>query len=280
MAKKERVYLDPAPEASQKIVDEPIFEAEAYGSPQPDAGSDVTVMKTVGVGGPVPIVAPKHNTIQLQPIVVPLAVVPYMSQDSAVLRTEGKPAASQLQGGYEEATEFKSVPGEKAEKKKRKAPVVRILALVSLLFAIVVTLPFILSYFKDSIGPLKFGEFNAIGTIEGWVHGEKFSWTPISNLLNIIIMAVIFINTLATLIGFIAGKYPSPISSILLLIAFGCLLADLIIDLVAKDFVVADRILFVATLAVTGVALLLSIVFAVIINKREDETERQKDLGI
>ena len=48
----------------------------------------------------------------------------------------------------------------------------------------------------------------------------------------------------------------------------------------AKDFVVADRILFVATLAVTGVALLLSIVFAVIINKREDETERQKDLGI
>ena len=94
MSKKNRrqeVVLEPENNAPVVFEEEkPLFEAEAYGSPQPEAGSDVTVMKQVGIGGPVPIVAPKHNTIQLQPIVVPLAVVPYMTQDSSVLRTEGR----------------------------------------------------------------------------------------------------------------------------------------------------------------------------------------------
>ena len=86
MAKKNRKpEVEKVPESNAPIVfenEQTLYEAEAYGSPQPEAGSDVTVMKPVGIGGPVPIVAPKHNTIQLQPIVVPLAVVPYMTHRS------------------------------------------------------------------------------------------------------------------------------------------------------------------------------------------------------
>ena len=87
--KKQEIVMTPD-NGEIKLEDEPMFESEAYAAPQPEAGSDVTVLKPVGTGGPVPIVAPKHNTIQLQPIVVPLAVVPYMTQDSNVLRTDGR----------------------------------------------------------------------------------------------------------------------------------------------------------------------------------------------
>ena len=91
MAKKDNRVLATAPAAAPLATmpaEEPVlYESEAYGDPQPDAGATTTIMKPVGIGGPVPIVAPKHNTIQLQPIVVPLALVPYMTQDSDVLRT-------------------------------------------------------------------------------------------------------------------------------------------------------------------------------------------------
>ena len=65
MSKKDKKHeIVMTPESEIKVEDEPMFEAEAYTAPQPEAGSDVTVMKTVGTGGPVAIVAPKHNTAQ------------------------------------------------------------------------------------------------------------------------------------------------------------------------------------------------------------------------
>ena len=82
--KKQEIVMTPDT-GEIKTDDEPMFESEAYTAPQPEAGSDVTVLKPVGTGGPVPIVAPKHNTVQLQPIVVPLAVVPYMTQEIEAL---------------------------------------------------------------------------------------------------------------------------------------------------------------------------------------------------
>ena len=84
----------PQPVAYQE---EAVFESEAYGSPQPDAGMGTTVCKPVGIGGPIPIVAPRRTTIQLQPIIVPMAVVPYMSQDNDVLKVDGvqQPAEQQ-----------------------------------------------------------------------------------------------------------------------------------------------------------------------------------------
>ncbi|MCQ2602609.1 MAG: hypothetical protein MJ193_01645, partial [Clostridia bacterium] len=87
MAKKDIKFEPPVEEQKEET-----FETEAYGTPEPDKGMDTTVMKPVGMGAPVPVVMPKHNTVQLQPIIVPLAVVPYMTQDSDVLRTDGENA--------------------------------------------------------------------------------------------------------------------------------------------------------------------------------------------
>ena len=89
MAKKNNVQnFVPEQEIVQEEVapqqEEVLFESEAYGNAQPDAGMGTTVCKPMGIGGPIPVVAPKNNTIQLQPIIVPMAVVPYMSTFSGV----------------------------------------------------------------------------------------------------------------------------------------------------------------------------------------------------
>ena len=125
MAKKERIETSFDPEVREETVSpaaaseeepkETLYESEAYGNPRPDTGTRTTVMKTVGVGGPVPIIAPKHNTIQLQPIIVPLAVVPYMSQDSAVLNTEGETTAyAGGSGAPSSSVEFDRAKGERS----------------------------------------------------------------------------------------------------------------------------------------------------------------------
>ncbi|MBO5777129.1 MAG: hypothetical protein J6R34_01605, partial [Clostridia bacterium] len=122
MAKRKNVQnFVPEQEVVQENVapqEEVLFESEAYGSAQPDAGMGTTVCKPVGIGGPVPIVAPKSSTIQLQPIIVPLAVVPYMSQDCDVLKTEGV----QTTDDYDEATaEFSRMEAEKEAERKKKS---------------------------------------------------------------------------------------------------------------------------------------------------------------
>ena len=211
-----------------RVDDEPLFESEAYGTPQPEAGSDVTVMKPVGIGGPVPIVAPKHNTIQLQPIVVPLAVVPYMTQDSNVLRTDGK-----QQGGYMpstveygDATEFETVSTQKKIKKQAKVQP-RVFALVTFLLASVTVLPFILSYFVKSIGTLDISKYNVIGVIMGWVK-DGFNARPLRNFAFIGVAAVEAVLVITSLISIIAGKYPRAFTFILSLGSAAAMLAYLI----------------------------------------------------
>ena len=171
MAKKDKkqVIVMTPDNSEVRVEDEPMFESEAYTAPQPEAGSDVTVLKPVGTGGPVPIVAPKHNTIQLQPIVVPLAVVPYMTQDSNILRTDGRGQSGYVQSSVEsdEATDFETIAARKVRKRVKVQP--RIFALVTFLLSALVLLPFVLSYFKANVGNLSIEQFNVIGAIMGWV---------------------------------------------------------------------------------------------------------------
>lgn len=166
--KKQEIVMTPD-NGEIKLEDEPMFESEAYAAPQPEAGSDVTVLKPVGTGGPVPIVAPKHNTIQLQPIVVPLAVVPYMTQDSNVLRTDGRGQNVYAQATVEndEATDFETVSARKVKKKGKVQP--RIFALVTFLLSALTVLPFILSYFIPSVGSVSIEKLNVIGVIKNWI---------------------------------------------------------------------------------------------------------------
>lgn len=279
MAKKERNLIETAPQAQELgVEEESILEAEAYASPQPDSGSDVTVLKSVGTGGPVPIVAPKHNTIQLQPIIVPLAVVPYMTQDSSVLRTDGR--TSQPSYTHEEEGEaaqlksYKSVDAEKESSKPRTGA--RLYAFISLLLAALTTLPFILSFFNIKFGSVDFAEFNTITLISNWVDKTaEFSFEPIWNILGLVVMAMAMLSLLLTLIGLIIGKYPKPLLCIFEFVAMGCLIAELVLDLVKKNFVLNDRIIFIVVLALTAIAFILSVIFSASINRREDRAEER-----
>ncbi len=283
MAKKERKQEAVAAVNTVEIgVEEtPLFEAEAYTSPQPDAGTDVTVMKPVGMGGPVPIVAPKHNTIQLQPIVVPLAVVPYMTQDSNVLRTDGRAqSASYASEIYDEgeATQFEAAEQKKTAKKKgRHLP--RIFSLISFVLAAVTVLPFILSYFDTNMGA-SLKSFDIIGAITAWVK-NGFSITPVTNLIYIVVAAIAAAAVIANLIGVIIGKHPRTLTAVLSFIDFGCMLGVLIWKLVDKNqtFDAANEVAFLVILVVCIVLFVLSVAFSVILNRIEDNAEHKKQSG-
>ena len=278
--RKQEVVLEPENNAPVVFEEDnsALFEAEAYGSPQPEAGSDVTVMKQVGIGGPVPIVAPKHNTIQLQPIVVPLAVVPYMTQDSNILRTDGKQQPSMED--YAEATEFSAAQAEKSKKAKKKGVSPRWFALATFLITAVLVLPFILSYFYESLGALKFGgedKFNVIGTIVSWISNKS---VPSEGLYRHIIFiaggAVTAIMLIVELIALLAGKYPRAFTIIFALVPAGTSLAILIMDMVKNNFVVADRITLIIFVALALLNLLLAIIFTIVLNRADDKADKQR----
>lgn len=281
MAKKNRKpEVEKAPELSETIVfegDQTLYEAEAYGSPQPEAGSDVTVMKTVGIGGPVPIVAPKHNTIQLQPIVVPLAVVPYMTQDSGVLRTDGK--GQGYQEDYAEAAEFSTAQTEKAKKAKSGVHP-RLLVLFSMLISAALFLPFILAYFKNALGNLNFAgadHFNVIGIIANWIATKS---VPTGELYRDIIFIAAFVaiglSLIVEIIALMAGKYPRAFIILSSLVSAGTSIAILVIDIVKKAFVASDRIALIVFIAVALLGLLLAIIFTVVLNRADDKADRAR----
>ena len=274
--KKQEIVMTPDNEI--KVEDEPMFEAEAYTAPQPEAGSDVTVMKTVGTGGPVPIVAPKHNTIQLQPIVVPLAVVPYMTQDSNVLRTDGRGQNEYAPATVEndKAADFETIAARKIRKRGKIQP--RIFALVTFILSALVVLPFILSYFVPSVGTVSIEKFNIIGTIKNWV-ANGFELHPLSNLAYIGVAAVSAVMTIASLVSVIGGKYPRALNFIFSLVAAGAMLAVMIKWIIDKSFVASEQVGFLVILVLALVNLVLSIVFAVLLNKLDDKVENAENLS-
>lgn len=275
--KKQEIVMTPD-NGEIKLEDEPMFESEAYAAPQPEAGSDVTVLKPVGTGGPVPIVAPKHNTIQLQPIVVPLAVVPYMTQDSNVLRTDGRGQNVYAQATVEndEATDFETVSARKVKKKGKVQP--RIFALVTFLLSALTVLPFILSYFMPSVGSVSIEKLNVIGVIQNWI-ANGFALRPLSNLAYIGVAAVSAVMTIASLVSVIVGKYPRALNFIFALASSGAMLALLIKWLVAKTFVASEKIAFLIVLVLCLVNLVLTIVFAILMNKLDDKVENVQNMS-
>lgn len=275
--KKQEIVMTPD-NGEIKLEDEPMFESEAYAAPQPEAGSDVTVLKPVGTGGPVPIVAPKHNTIQLQPIVVPLAVVPYMTQDSNVLRTDGRGQNVYAQATVEndEATDFETVSARKVKKKGKVQP--RIFALVTFLLSALTVLPFILSYFIPSVGSVSIEKLNVIGVIKNWID-NGFALCPLSNIAYIGVAVVSAVMTIASLISVIVGKYPRAFNFIFALASSGAMLALLIKWLVTKTFVVSEKIAFLIVLVLCLVNLVLTIVFAILMNKLDDKVENTQNMS-
>lgn len=275
--KHQEVVIQDEPITVDMVDGEPLYEADAYGSPQLDVGADVTVMKQVGIGGPVPIVAPKHNTIQLQPIVVPLAVVPYMTQDSNVLRTDSR------QGGYESAeeesygedTSFDTVERRKAVRKKRKTSFPRIFSFVSFIVTALFILPFFLSYKMTNIGVMEIAGFDVIGIIKIWIAGGFDIEADVFNLIYVIVMGLAGIQVVLTALGIIIGKYPKPISPILSFLNMGCFIGILVYDIVQGGFIADENIGLLVMLSVSAFNFLLTVIFSVLLNRREDREEQR-----
>lgn len=283
MAKKHNEVAIPEEPAVVSFEEsEPLFEAEAYGTPQPEAGSDVTVMKQVGVGGPVPIVAPKHNTIQLQPIIVPLAVVPYMTQDSNVLRTDSRGAGVYESGddGYREATEFSTVERTKSTKKKRKPMAARIFSLVTFLLSALVVLPFFLSNVVKDIGSMHITEFDVIMIFKVWIEaGFSVSGANAICLVYVILMFLTGVQVILALVGLIAGRYPKPIMPILSFISMAGFIGVLVYKIVSKNFVAGNEVGLLVLLVLSALGFVLSVIFSILLNHKEDKEEMNSKRG-
>jgi len=278
MAKKERkdeIVFSPAADVPVVEEEKSMFETEAYGSPKPDAGSDVTVMKQVGIGGPVPIVAPKHNTIQLQPIVVPLAVVPYMTQDSNILRTDGKQQQAYNEEEYGEETKFENVASAKKKIKNKQAKCSRIFSFITLLISLLIEVPFIISYFGIKIGGEDLSYLSVIGFIDTWVHGGS-----VENIIVAALFIATFIFTgiivLFSFLTLIFGKYPRGLFGVFSFVSFGTMIALMIMQIINKTFDPSSTKIFIALIAVTAFNFLTSIIFSIVLNRIEDIKEQTK----
>lgn len=276
MAKKDNKSAALAAENTAQAVgsvqEEPVlYESEAYGDPQPDEGTKTTIMKPVGIGGPVPIVAPKHNTIQLQPIVVPLALVPYMTQDSAVLRTDGAaPSSAADRREYSSAVEFDSA--EQTAVRKRTSVQKRVFSFFMLLMSALLVAAFLLAHFHPDIHPeFSLAQADVIGQITRWAEGSPFDYSL--TLVNAAAAALVVLAFLASLFGLVFGKFPRKTLMLLFLGATLAYVAEIIQQVIAGHFdPVVDADVLVM-LCVAGLAFILSVIFAAVCIRREDRED-------
>lgn len=257
----------------QVVKSEPtLYESEAYGTSQPDEGIKTTVTKPVGIGGPVPIIAPKHNTIQLQPIVVPLAVVPYMSQDSDILRTDGRTSANPYAEGRteEEETAFQA---ENARQKKHKAVRTRVYSLVMCIIAAFLFAGFMLAYFKPAISDgFDLSSVDIIGTIKGWTQGTAPADLAVA-ITAMVAAAGSFVALIAALFGMLFGKYPRKLFCVSSFVAVGGFIAQLLYKVIEKTFVAQNEIALLVMLGIAGLMFVVSLIFLAAAVRREDRDE-------
>ena len=278
MAKKNNVQnFVPEQEYVQEDVmlqEEVLFESEAYGSAQPDAGMGTTVCKPVGIGGPVPIIAPKNSTIQLQPIVVPMAVVPYMSQDNDVLKTEGV----QLVEEYDtQASDFSRMEAEQKVEKKKKSQKAGARAASFFMFLLsgLVVVAYMLAYFKPEVFTLNFGkDLNVIGQIVDWTKDIEPA-DMATTILHAICFGLAGITAITTLITLIVGKLPAGFVLALSLISAVAVDAALIYNAVlatqdGAKFVAKDWLEYIIVAGIATLAFIISIIVLVALNKKKD----------
>lgn len=281
MAKKERIETTFAPEVKQEEAAPPreeetksetLYESEAYGNPRPDEGMKTTVMKTVGVGGPVPIIAPKHNTIQLQPIIVPLAVVPYMSQDSSVLRTEG--GEEDADGVRTAAVEFDAarIQAEKRAASRKLSTTFRIFSVVTFFLAALIAAGFMFAAFHPALGALDFSGNDVIGNIEV-IAGGAAPAVMSQTVTNIIAAFGVALALLASLLGVIIGKYARKTLIFSSVLALGAFAAELIAQAVRDTFSLAASGALILMAALAAVMFVVSAAFAAVAVRKEEETE-------
>ena len=279
MAKKDNVQnFVPQQETMQQPVapqEEALFESEAYGSPQPDAGMGTTVCKPVGIGGPIPIVAPRSTTIQLQPIIVPMAVVPYMSQDNEVLKTDG--IQQQPVEAYDTAAaDFSRVEEErKAVKTKKKSKTgARIASAVLFILASLVIAAYSIASINPTLLGVNWNQINVISQVLNWIE----SLAPANIAITVLhIACYVFVSTVS-LIAFICifvGKLPAGAVAALTFIGAATVDAALIYDAVLAtqagvQFVAKDYVAYIVVASLATLTFIVSAIIAVCLNRKKD----------
>ena len=135
-----------------------------------------------------------------------------------------------------------------------------------------------LSYFKANVGNLSIEQFNVIGAIMGWV-ANGFKLHPLSNLAYIGVAAVSAVLVVISLIGIVIGKYPRALNSIFSLAAAGAMLALLIKWIVSHTFVAKQQIAFLVVLSLALLNFVLTVVFAILMNKLDDKVENVENMA-
>ncbi len=283
------------------MVEDDFYEADAYDIPRTENGQDVTFVKPVGIGAPVPIVAPKHTNVQLQPIVVPLAVIPYMSQDTDVLyanRREQQPArrqAPQRPGQHAAAHNDASYPTEfsvedHAKAKKSCKVRARVCSFFTLLFSALILALF-------GIGAYTFIAFGGGGFA---INGTQILFVPClesvgvfvnfimngqaaailqdpSTIVGVVICAVALVQAIVALITLIAGKYPRVWNCLASLVVFGGLLGLMVKDIIVIDTWAVDSwYMEIVAVGLAFIGFLLAVIFSISLNRLDNKVERME----
>jgi len=151
----------------------------------PEAEVQNTVVKAMA-GGSVPIIPPSP-IVQLQPIVVPIAVVPFETRDAKILqnvtvnsgqtaaRPQGQTAQSAAYAQYAGGAAAHGAAARAAKSaggKKLAAVKNAVITLLALLYL----LPFVLAYFTPSLIPsFVLTDLNVVGKMLGFLGGVAFN---------------------------------------------------------------------------------------------------------
>lgn len=253
-----------------------ILESEAYQEPKEKDTAEEMVVKPIGQGGPVPIIAPKKDTIQLQPIVVPLAVVPYMAQDNGSLRSEVTKSKDIQQKEEEDAANEIAIKDQIKQLKKRQKINKRVFSLFAFLFAALAMVPFIVAKFVDewAIGGsvISMANYDIITQIEFWTKG-----VPPLNMAYTILGTITFcfsgLGALLSLIGIIFGTFPHVLNIMLPTLSLISMLIMLILSIVWKDFQILSFVFVIVVMALNLIQFILACIFAAVLNKSVDKVE-------
>lgn len=171
-----------------------------------ESEEEKTVVKPVSAGA-VPIIPPSA-VVQLQPIVVPIAVVPFETHDTKMLHDAQKqgfiPATldeSAPKGGSSENTEETVYVALDKKKDKFKS-------FISLFFTILYLIPFIIAYFKSDLIPsLPLNDLNAIGKLVKLFGGGLTLAGEIPSIMLIVSLLLSLVCLIMSLFSAIIGRY-------------------------------------------------------------------------
>ncbi|MDD4839560.1 MAG: hypothetical protein PHE93_02670 [Clostridia bacterium] len=236
-----------------------------------DAEVKMSVLKPIG-GGAVPI-TPPSPIIQLQPIVVPIAIVPYAAQNQKLLQYDNNgqainpattPTAPQSTNNEEVFTpqyygqKSNAVPASASANRGRSA----LILILSLLFLV----PFLIAYFKaDLIPSLILSDLNVIGKTLSYIGGVQFILTgEIPYLMLTVAFGFVAICVILSLVTLFAGKY-SKIGTLVLSLFPALLSIGIVIYAFVPTFglLAVNKIVYIIPAAIGLLQAIIAIAFAV-----------------